>query len=68
MKLRFILNKQNITMKYTEQIKFSTIKQLETIDNKVKSILNRNVYFIPYLFFIIWLFFTACLWSLKHFN
>lgn len=51
---------------FSQQIKFSSVKAIETLDNKIKSKLYHNIYFIPYLLFIIWLFFTACLYSYRY--
>lgn len=52
-------------MKY-DNIKFSTIKQLEKVDEKIRSRLSQNIYFLPYVLFLVWLFITWLIYSLRY--
>lgn len=53
-------------MKTTQEIKFSAIKTLEKLDDKIRNKLSRNIYFIPYLFLLIWVLFSLCLYSYRY--
>lgn len=50
-------------MKTTSKISFANLEQLKTIDNKIRSILSRNIYYLPYVLFLLWLFITWIFYS-----